>query len=191
MKENFELNASPRTDVGKGASRRLRRTGSIPGVLYGVGTESVSLTINHNEIQRHLEHEAFYSHILTLKLEGAEIRVILKDLQRHPAKPFVMHADFQRVQDHLPLCVRVPVHFTNEAICPGIKQGALPDRNISDALITCLPKDLPEHIDIDMSTMEMGQELRLGEIPLPEGVALHHSLNKAMRVLALRGTRGK
>ena len=131
----------------------------------------VSLT--HNELIQHLEHEAFYSHILTLKVNGLAQAVVLKDLQRHPAKPFILHADFQRVQADEKLRMTVPIHFINESACKGVKLGGgVVSHNLTEIEISCLPKDLPEFIALDLTDLELGGIIHLSEVPLPEGVEL-------------------
>jgi large subunit ribosomal protein L25 len=170
MSANFTVTAELRTDQGKGASRRLRRTGQFPGILYGAHKEPTMISLSHSEIVRHLEEESFYSNLLTLNLSGQQETVVLKDLQRHPAKPFILHADFQRVQADKKIRLNVPLHFINESKCPGVKAGGKVSHQLTDVEITCLPKDLPEFIEVDMSTMELGDVLHLSELKLPPGV---------------------
>ena len=170
MSANFIVNAELRTDQGKGASRRLRRTGRFPGILYGAHKEPTMISLSHNEMVRHLEDEAFYSNLLTLDLGGSQETVVLKDLQRHPAKPFIMHVDFQRIQADEKIRLHVPLHFINEAKCPGVKAGGKVSHQLTDVEITCLPKDLPEFIEVDMAEMNVGDALHLSELKLPAGV---------------------
>jgi large subunit ribosomal protein L25 len=170
MSELFEIDAKPRTDTGKGASRRLRRTGYFPGIIYGAHQEPEMISLKHSEMLLHLEHEAFYSHILTLNLGGKKEQVILKDLQRHPAKPFVMHADFLRVSAKEKIKTHVPLHFINESVV--VKKGGAVSHHISDVEVSCLPKDLPEFIEVDVSGMEVGDTLLMSGINLPAGVDL-------------------
>lgn len=173
MKETFEVLAEPRGDAGKGASRRLRRTGRVPAIVYGAHQEPEMVSLTHNELIQHLEHEAFYSHILTLQINGKSQAVVLKDLQRHPAKPFILHADFQRVQADEKLRMTVPIHFLNEATCKGVKLGGgVVSHNLTEIEISCLPKDLPEFIALDLTDLELGGIIHLSEVPLPEGVEL-------------------
>lgn len=174
MSETFEINANPRSDLGKGASRRLRRTGKVPAIIYGAHQEPEMISVDHNEMLTHLQHEAFYSHILTVKLGERAEQVILKDMQRHPAKPFVTHIDFQRVSADEKLRTHVPVHFVNEATCPGIKQGGVASHHITGLEITCLPKDLPEFIEVDMGAMQMGDIVHVKELKLGAGVEVIH-----------------
>jgi len=170
MSINFVLEAEPRTDLGKGASRRLRRTGMVPAVIYGAGKDPVSLSVKHNELQHSLENEAFYSHILTIKLGGKEEQAILKDLQRHPSKPVIMHMDLQRVSANEKLRIHAPLHFLNEETAPGVKAGGMVSHSQTEIEITCLPKDLPEYIEVDLGALELDASIHLSEITLPAGV---------------------
>jgi len=172
MQEDFNVVAEVRTDVGKGASRRLRRAGKVPGVIYGSGKEPVALTVAHNELIRHLEHEAFYSHILTVTVDGNAEKAVLKDLQRHPAKPTVLHVDFQRVGDDDVIHMHVPVHFLNEDTCVGVKAGGLVSHLMTSVDVACKAKDLPEFIAVDIAALEVGASLHLSDIDLPAGVTL-------------------
>jgi large subunit ribosomal protein L25 len=169
---SFEVNAQLRTDSGKGASRRLRRAGQIPGIVYGAHKDPTSISVFHHELIHSLENEGFYSNLLTLKLDGKDETVVLKDLQRHPAKPFLLHVDFQRVQADEKIRLHVPLHFINEATCPGIKLGGQISHVATDLEISCLPKDLPEFIEIDLGEMEIGAILHASEVVLAEGVEL-------------------
>lgn len=172
MQETFEIVAVSRNDQGKGASRRLRREGMVPGIIYGGSSDPQMFATSHNELIQHLEHEAFYSHILTVKVDGAEQKVVLKDLQRHPAKPFVTHIDFMRVSESDRIKMHVPLHFLNESTAPGVKAGGQVSHNITDVEVLCAAKDLPEYIEVDMGAMNAGDAVHLSELKLPEGVAL-------------------
>jgi large subunit ribosomal protein L25 len=172
MSASFEINAQLRTDKGKGASRRLRRTGMIPGIVYGAHKDPTPITLRHNEIVHSLENEGFYSNLLSLKLDGKLETVVLKDLQRHPAKPFVLHVDFQRVQADEKIRLHVPLHFINESTSPGIKSGGQASHVMSDLEVSCLPKDLPEFIEIDLGSLELGAVVHASQVTLPEGVEL-------------------
>jgi large subunit ribosomal protein L25 len=172
MSEAMVVNAQVRSDEGKGASRRLRHQGLIPGIVYGGNKKPEMITLSHQEMLLHLEHEAFYSSILELDIDKNKQQVILKDLQRHPAKPFVLHVDFQRVSATQTLKTRVPIHFVGEDVCPGLKLGGGVSHHMTDVEISCLPKDLPEFLQIDMSQMEIGDSVHLSEIELPEGVEI-------------------
>lgn len=169
--KQFELNAEPREDVGRGASRRLRRTGKIPGVLYGGDMAATAITLDHDDLAHHLENEAFYSHILTLKLGKDKQKVVLKDLQRHPIKPNLLHIDFQRINEAEELTMRVPIHFLNEDKCIGVKQGGgVINHILTEIEVVCLPKDLPEYIEVDMHDLDVGDSIQLNEMKFPEGV---------------------
>ncbi len=172
MSANFEVNAELRSDTGKGASRRLRRAGMVPGIVYGAHQDPTPITVMHNEIAHSLENEGFYSNLLGLNLNGKKETVVLKDLQRHPAKPFILHLDFQRVQADEKIRLHVPLHFINESTCPGIKSGGQASHVMTDMEISCLPKDLPEFIEIDLGGLELGSVLHASEVTLPEGVDL-------------------
>ncbi|MDM8567196.1 50S ribosomal protein L25/general stress protein Ctc [Candidatus Halobeggiatoa sp. HSG11] len=177
--ENFEINAQRRTDKGKGASRRLRRTGYTPAIIYGSKKDPVPLTIKHNELAKHLEHEAFYSHILTVNIDNQPEKVVLKDVQRHPYRPIILHIDLQRVSETEKVHMRVPLHFLNEEQCIGVKQGGgVVSRQKIDVEIHCLPKDLPEFIEIDLASLDLNQIVHISDLALPEGVSLAVLTNK-------------
>ena len=193
--EEFELSASVRTALGKGASRRLRRLNNeIPAVLYGGEKKPVSLTIAHKDIAKALENEAFFSHIITLNIDSKKEKVVIKALQRHPAKPFIMHADFQRVSMDKELHVKVPIHFINEDRCVGVKLGGgIIQRTLNEIEVTCLPKDLPEYIEVDMLEVDLNGSVHLSEITLPEGVvsvALSHGEGSDLSVASVQLPRG-
>ncbi|VVC76700.1 50S ribosomal protein L25 [Aquicella siphonis] len=181
-KQKFEIEATVRHDMGKGASRRLRREQKVPGVIYGGGKAPVALTFEHKHVAKSLENEAFYSHILTLKTGSESERVILKDVQRHPYKPRVTHVDFQRVRADEKLHMHIPLHFVGADKAPGVKDaGGLVSHIMSDVEIACLPDDLPEFIEVDISEMQLNQILHLSDIKLPKGVeivALSHDDDK-------------
>ena len=171
--EEFELNCTVRTDLGKGASRRLRRLNdNIPAVLYGGGEDPVSLTIVHKDIAKATENEAFFSHIITLNVGKKKQKAVIKALQRHPAKAILMHADFQRVSDKVQITVNVPIHFLNEDKCAGVKTGGGSIiKTLNEIEIHCFPKDLPEFIEVDMLLLGIGEAVHLADITLPTGVA--------------------
>lgn len=172
MQEAFELTAQARSDMGKGASRRLRRSGQVPGIIYGGNSAPEMITMVHNELAQHLEQESFYSHVLTLKMPSGEQQVVLKDVQRHPAKPFIMHIDLLRVSASEKIKMQVPLHFSGEDTAPGVKAGGVASHYVTDVEVSCLPGDLPEFIDIDMSSMDLGDSLHLSDLKMPEGVEL-------------------
>jgi large subunit ribosomal protein L25 len=171
--EQFELKAEPRTNVGKGASRRLRRTGKVPGILYGTDKEAENIQLDHDDLMHHLENEAFYSHILTLSIGKETQEVVLRDLQRHPFKPKLLHIDLQRISASEEISMRVPIHILNEERCPGVKD----DKGIVNSLMTqldvlCLPKDLPEYLEVDIADLHIGDSIHISDVKLPEGVQL-------------------
>jgi large subunit ribosomal protein L25 len=169
---DFNITAEVRSDLGKGASRRLRHEGKVPAVIYGAEKDPVSLTLDHDNLFHHLENEAFYSHILTIDVAGTKEKAVLKDLQRHPSKPIIMHADFMRVSEKEKLKMHVPLHFINEEEAPGVKQGGIVTHNITEVEVQCLPKDLPEYLEVDLTGLEIEQILHLTDVKLPAGVEL-------------------
>ena len=167
----FNLDASIRTDLGKGASRRLRREEKLPGIIYGGEEAPVSITLDHNKVNNAADFEAFYSHVLTLNVDGKATEVLVKDMQRHPYKPKIMHIDFQRVVAGQDVHTNVPLHFVNEEKSAAVKAGGIAEHHVTEIEVTCLPKDLPEFIEVDMAAVEMGQTLHLSDLTLPAGVA--------------------
>ena len=174
MKTSFELVADLRDGVqGKGASRRLRRSGKVPAILYGGHAEPRQLILDHQNLLTLLVNERFYSTILSLSVNGEKQAAILKDVQRHPAKNQVLHLDLQRVLENEQVRMRIPLHFKGAAGSPGVKtQGGVVSHLLNDVEVLCLPKDLPEYLEIDLSTMEINDLKRLSDIPLPAGVQL-------------------
>ena len=173
MSVTFELKAEPRGDLGKGASRRLRRAGKVPAILYGGGQDPQPLVLNHLDVLNQLKNEAVYSHVLTLKLGDRTESVVLRDLQRHPFKPTFLHLDFLRVSADRLLRVHVPLHFINGETAPGVKtQGGAVSHALIDIEIACLPKDLPEFVTVDLGQLNLGETLHLSNIVLPAGVEL-------------------
>lgn len=175
MATEFELHAELRSDVGKGASRRLRRLeDKIPAIIYGGDKAPSNITLLHKDIKKSLENDAFYSHILTIHVDGKKEKALIKDLQRHPYKPRIMHADFQRVSGKDILQRSVHLHFINEDIAVGVKKGGIVAHQIKDIEITCAATNLPEHIDVDLGNLDLDQTIHLSDIILPEGVNLTH-----------------
>ena len=171
--QEFELIAQRRTELGTSANRRLRRANLVPAVLYGANKEPISLKLSHNELQKHLQQEAFYSHILTLKIDEQPEKVVLKALQRHPYRPTILHVDFQRVSETQTLYKTIPLHFINEDKCIGVKQGGgVISHHLPEVEIRCLPKDLPEFIAIDLSEINLNQVIHLSNLALPAGVEI-------------------
>lgn len=174
MTDIFELNAEKRADIGKGASRRLRRLqDKIPGILYGGEREPIAITLEHKQVLKALENEAFYSHILTIKVDGKAEKAVLKDVQRHAFKPKVTHMDFQRVSAKSKLHMNVPLHFINEDIAPGVKiGGGIVNHLLTDVEVVCLPSDLPEYIEVDLAGLQLNQAVHLSDLKLSKGVEL-------------------
>ncbi len=173
MQESFELEAEVRTDMGKGASRRLRHASKVPAIIYGGGKDPQALTIAHNELFHHLQHEAFYSHILSIKVDGKKQKAILRDVQRHPSAPIIMHIDFLRVNEKESLKMSVPLHFINEENCVGVKTGGgVISHSMTQVEIQCLAKDIPEFIEVDLEEVNLGEIVHLSDLKLPKGIEL-------------------
>ena len=172
MSTNFVINARSREDTGKGASRRLRRqSGEVPAIIYGGKKHAEKISILHKDITKALENEAVYSSIISLSVDGKAEDTIIKDIQRHPAKQVILHLDFLRVSKTTKLQTRVPLNFLNEDICIGVKMGGgLIAHTMTDIEVSCLPKDLPESIDVDMEQIDVGQIVHLSDIKMPSGV---------------------
>ena len=172
MSESFIVVAETRVDEGKGASRRLRRLeGNIPAVLYGGDADPISLTIPHKDIIKATSNEAFFSHVITLNIGKKKEKAVIKALQRHPAKPFILHADFFRIDEKQSITVKVPLHFINEEKCAGVKIGGGSIlKTLNEIDVDCLPKDLPEFIEVDMLEVEVGSTVHISDITLPKGV---------------------
>ena len=173
MKNLFEVQAELRTDAGKGASRRLRHAGQVPAILYGGKDAPVSISLEHNKFLRHLEEEAFYAHILTLVIDGKKNKVVLKDLQRHPASDVrIMHADFLRIDANQAMTMTVQLHFMGADVAPGVKEGGAVSHLMTDVEISCMPADLPEYIEVDISELALDASIHLTELVMPKGVTL-------------------
>ena len=174
MTVEFSLNAEVRSDLGKGASRRLRRNvAMVPAVIYGGEKAPQSISLLAKELAKLLENEAAFSHVLSLNVAGSTESVLIKALQRHPAKGYVLHADFVRVVAGQKLNAHVPLHFINEASSVGVKQqGGEVSHTISEVEVSCQPQDLPEFIEVDLAKVEVGQIVHLSDIKLPKGVEL-------------------
>ncbi|MCB1746564.1 MAG: 50S ribosomal protein L25/general stress protein Ctc [Gammaproteobacteria bacterium] len=190
----FEIEGELRHDRGKGASRRLRRAGKLPAIVYGGHKDPTAIQVTHTEMLLHTEHEAFYSHILNLKIDGKTERVVLKDMQRHPYKPFIMHMDFLRVSESEAITIRVPLHFVNEDRCVGVKQGGgVISHLMADLEVTCLPRDLPEYIEVDLQNINLGESIHLSELELPKGVeitSVAHGGDADQAVVSVHAPRG-
>jgi large subunit ribosomal protein L25 len=167
----IEFTAFPRTVQGTGASRRLRGGGKVPGIVYGADKPAQPIELDHRALYRHLNLEAFHASILDMTLEGAKQPVLLRDVQMHPFKQLVLHVDFQRVDKNKKIHMKVPLHFINADICPGVKLGGGVVNHIRNEVdIQCLPDDLPEYIEVNLDKLELGHSLHINEIALPKGV---------------------
>ncbi|VAW60247.1 LSU ribosomal protein L25p [hydrothermal vent metagenome] len=167
------INAETRTDLGKGASRRLRHVEKIPAIVYGAG-DPLSLTIDLREMRPNVDNEAFYASLVDLVIDGKKKaeKVIVRDIQHHPYKADVMHVDFQRVDAKKKMHITVHLHFTGEEVAPGVKAGGQVGHIINEVEIICLPKDIPEYIEVDISALDLGDALHLSDIKAPKGVEL-------------------
>lgn len=172
MTNSFTLVAEQRDERGKGASRRLRRVDEkVPGILYGGDEKPMPLSIVHKDLVKALENEAFYSHILKIKIDGKEHQAILRDLQRHPYKPRILHFDLQRVSAKEKINMQVPLHFMGEEVAPGVKQaGGIVSQLMTSVEVYCLPGNLPEFIEVDISSLELDKAIHLSELKLPKDV---------------------
>lgn len=170
--DDFEIVAEARTELGKGNIRRLRRTGQIPGVLYGESQEPVSFKLPRHVIRKQLENEAFFSHILTVNIDGKPSQAVLKAVQRHPGTSDVMHIDLLRISATHKITMQVPIHLDNEDKAAGLRAGGTLARNMNEVEINCLPKDLPEFISVDIIDLNIGEAVHLSELSLPEGVEI-------------------
>jgi large subunit ribosomal protein L25 len=171
MAMKIEVTAFPRAQHGSGASRRLRVGGRVPGIIYGAGRDARNVEVDHHTLLRQLKREAFHASILDLTLDGERIQVLLRDYQMHPWRQQVMHVDFQRVDKNRKIRMEIPLHFINAEICPGVKTGGGVVQHTRNELdIQCLPDDLPEFIEVDLSNMELNQTLHVNELVMPKGV---------------------
>ena len=167
----IEVNATPRATQGKGASRRLRHEERVPGVLYGAGRPTQNIALDQKELSLHLKHEAFHASILTLNLEGEKQQVLLRDIQMHPWRSAVLHVDFQRVAKDRKIHMKVPLHFINADLSPGVKtSGGTINHVMTELDILCLPDDLPNYIEVDLSNLELGHSIHISDLKLPPGV---------------------
>jgi large subunit ribosomal protein L25 len=172
MKTSFELVAEFRDAEGKGASRRLRRANKVPAILYGGHREPRALAFDHTRLMLMLENERFYSTIINIRVGDVTQAAVLKDVQRHPAKNAVLHVDLQRVLENEKIRIAIPLHFKGEASAPGVKAGGLVSHLRNEIEVSCLPKDLPEFVDVDLSGLGMNQMLYLADLKVPEGVEI-------------------
>jgi large subunit ribosomal protein L25 len=192
MKTSFELVAEFRDAQGKGASRRLRREGKVPAILYGGHSDARALSLSHQKLIIMLENERFYSTILSLKVGEQTQAAILKDVQRHPFKNAIVHIDFQRVEDNQKIRISIPLHFVGAAVSPGVKtQGGLVSHMRTEVEVSCLPKDLPEFIEVDLSKLGLNESIHLSQLKVPEGVELLALAKEDSAVVAIHSPRAE
>jgi large subunit ribosomal protein L25 len=192
MKTSFELVAEFRETQGKGASRRLRHEGKVPAILYGGHLEARALTLSHQKLAIMLDNERFYSTILSLKVGDQTQAAILKDVQRHPFKNAILHIDFQRVEENEKIRIAIPLHFKGAAVSPGVKsQGGIVSHMRNEVEVSCLPKDLPEFIEVDMSGLSLNESIHLSQLPVPPGVQLLDLAREDSAVAAIHSPRAE
>jgi large subunit ribosomal protein L25 len=194
MSKQIEITAELRKDVGKGASRRLRRLADrVPGIIYGASQEAQPLTLNANQLGKAMQEEAFYSQILSVMVEGSLQQAVVRDVQRHPSHSRLLHIDFMRVSADRELEVEVPIHFINEESCVGVRQqGGVLAHNLMEVEISCLPRHLPEFIEIDVAELALGDAIHLSDVKVPEGVtivALTHGEDHDLPVVSCNAPR--
>ena len=180
MSDDINVQATSRSVLGKGASRRLRRENLVPGILYGADEDPQPINLKHNEVLKHLENDQFYSNLIMVSVDGKEaVRTVLRDVQRHPYKLQIMHMDFQRVVAGAELTLTVALNFLNEDVCYGVKtEGGMISHNETEVAIACLPRHIPDNLEIDMKDLKIGESVHLSDLKLPEGVRLT-DLNEA------------
>lgn len=192
MRISFTFSADVRAAQGKGASRRLRHSGKVPAILYGGGQEAQPIVLDQRNLLTMIENERFYSSIVQLQLQGANHEAIVKDIQMHPAKNLVVHVDLLRVNENEQLRIRLPIHFKGEAVSPGVKtQGGIVSHMRADVEVVCLPKDLPEFLELDLSGMNINETKFLGDVPLPEGVTIPELAHRNAAVVSIHSPRAQ
>ena len=190
MRISFSFGAEARGAQGKGASRRLRNTGKVPAILYGGHKEAEALSLEHHKLLVVMEDERFYSSIVEVKVDGKAQPAIVKDLQMHPARHQIVHLDLQRVVENEPIRLHLPIHFKNEAASPGVKtQGGIVSHMCADVEVSCLPKDLPEFLELDLSSMSLNETKFLADIPLPAGVTIPELTHRNAPVVSIHSPR--
>lgn len=177
MASVFEFVAEARSVTGSAAAKVVRRQGKVPAVIYGGNVDPEMLLLDHNDLLKHLAHEAVYSHVLDVTVDGKTEKAVLKHIQRHPAKPQILHIDFLRVDDSHKLKVHVPLHFINEASSIGVKKGGVITHSMTDVEVLCMPSALPEYIEVDMAAVDVGATLHLSDLVLPQGVEIPELLH--------------
>jgi large subunit ribosomal protein L25 len=190
MRIAFSFSAEPREAQGKGASRRLRHMHKVPAILYGGHAQAEPLALEHHKLLTVIADERFYSSIVQLKIGERTQEAIVKDVQMHPAKNQIVHVDLQRVTENEPIRLHVPIHFAGEAGSPGVKtQGGVVSHMLTDVEIVCLPKDLPEYLELDLSQMNINETKFLADIPLPSGVSIPHLAYRNAPVVSIHSPR--
>jgi large subunit ribosomal protein L25 len=192
MKTSFELDAEFRETQGTGASRRLRHEGKVPAILYGGHLGARALTLSHQKLALMLDNERFYSTILNLRVGDQSQAAILKDVQRHPYKNAVVHVDFQRVEENEKIRISIPLHFKGASVSPGVKnQGGLVSHMRTEVEVSCLPKDLPEFVEVDISGLSLNESIHLSQLKVPEGVILVEIAKEDAAVVAIHSPRAE
>ena len=192
MSNEFEFIAESRSKAGSSAARAVRREGKVPAVIYGGHADPKMLALSHNDVVKHLEHEAVYSHVLDVKVDGKSQKAILKGVQRHPARFQILHLDFLRVSMNEAIKVHVPLHFINESISIGGKKGGIAAHAMVDVEVTCLPGALPEFIEVDLAKLDIGDTLHLTDLVLPKGVeivVLHQGADHDLPVVSMMSSK--
>ncbi len=190
MRITLQVGADSRHDQGKGASRRLRRAGKVPAVLYGGHGEPRNITLDHQQLLTLIDNEKFYSSIISVNVDAQGQPAIVRDVQMHPARNAVVHVDLQRVLENEKLKIHLPIHFKGEAVAPGVKtQGGIVSHLIQDMEVSCLPKDLPEFLELDLSGMRLNDTLHLSDIPLPPGVTIPELAHRTPPVVSVHSPR--
>ena len=181
---NFEVIAQARAEQGSGASRRLRNAGRVPAIVYGAGKDAQAVTLDHNTIYHALRVEAFHASVLSLNVDGQVEKVLLRDVQHHPFRQLILHVDFQRVDPNAKLHIKVPLHFINADLAPGVKLGGGIISHVANEVdVSCLPADLPEFIEVDLANLGAGQSIHMADLKVPNGVelvALHRGDNQTV-----------
>ena len=193
MSNVFEFVAESRSGLGTIAARAVRRQGKVPAVIYGGEKQPETLLLDHNDIVKHLVHEAVYSHVLDIKIGDRTEKAVLKHIQRHPARPQILHMDFMRVDEAHKLKAHVPLHFINEEISVGVKKGGVVSHSMADVEILCLPSALPEFIEVDLASVDVGATIHLSDLVLPAGVevvALTHGAEHDHPVVQIHKGKG-
>jgi large subunit ribosomal protein L25 len=190
MRITYQVGADSRHDQGKGASRRLRRAGKVPAVLYGGEGGPRSITLDHQQLLTLIDKEKFYSSIISVNVDAQSQPAIIRDVQMHPARNAVVHVDLQRVVESEKLRIHLPIHFKGEAVAPGVKtQGGIVSHLMQDVEISCMPADLPEFLELDLSAMNLNETLSLGDIPLPQGVTIPELAHRNPPVVSVHSPR--